>query len=174
MRQLYHSVYTKNFLPYCTLPDRKSLLEVVRPATNMSAERALFRPFGEPVWCFNYEEKHKLRTRAIEGRIVGYHGIHGVYKAVTKSGKGILTKFPKHRSLIPTTQSYGILPLPSIAKSSPESTPEEHLPQKSESSSTSRDSPQASPLSPKAPLSSLQGPLTPPPQIRPSLPPRSN
>ena len=95
---VYHSVYTKNRLPHAALGG-KSPLEVAKPSTDIIQERKLLRVFGEPVWCFDYNEKDKLKSRAIEGRIIGYHGIHGVYKVITKAGKTIVAKSPRRREL---------------------------------------------------------------------------
>ena len=95
---VYHAVYTKNRLPHTAVGGR-SPLEVAKPSIDIIQERKLLRIFGEPVWCFDYNEKDKLKGRAIAGRILGYHGIHGVYKVITKAGKVIVAKSPRRREL---------------------------------------------------------------------------
>jgi hypothetical protein len=88
------SAYTKNRVPHKTL-DGKSPLEVLLPEKDIIKARENLRPFGQKVFCFDYDVTDKLSARSFEARIVGYTHTHGVYKVIDTTGKQRVVKDSK-------------------------------------------------------------------------------
>jgi hypothetical protein len=97
-----HALFTKNRIPYRMIKNQVSPIELIKPDTIIQNERSRFRAFGEPVWIHNPEialSHDKLSPLSQKDRIVGYSIAYSTYRVCTESGKILLTKNPKPRTL---------------------------------------------------------------------------
>ena len=91
------AAYTKNRIPHRSL---EGLCPAEIFLSKEIADRRNLRPFGQKVMTHIYEENRgpdaRWAPRAQEARIIGYTETHGIYQAITATGKRVnTTKDPK-------------------------------------------------------------------------------
>ena len=94
-----YTIFIRNRLPYCSLPDGKLPTEMAQPSIDIVVQYKQFLPFRGRVWYhqYNIPRGQKLQDQVFKVRIVSYTGTYRIYRVADKQGNIIVVKNPVPR-----------------------------------------------------------------------------